>query len=308
MASSKTWFVIINPTSGNGKAKSLWPKIKQLLNEHDFEFVFEFTKSSIHTVDLVHKAVNQGFERFICVGGDGTIHNTVNGIMSQTKVPSSSIKVGVIPIGTGNDWVKTYHIPKDIKKAIRIIKKGIIRQQDVGKIELLDAQEQHVYFNNLAGVGFDGYVVSKVAKYKHFGALAYLIGALWGMFSFSNFRAEVFLGSDKIKTRSLMVLIGLCKYSGGGMQLTKFMDPADGLFDISIAKNFSKLDILLNMSKLFNGSIVKHTNVETYNTSIITVYCQDTLNMPFIQADGELIGTGNFKVSIIPQAFSFYTE
>ncbi|TJY34785.1 diacylglycerol/lipid kinase family protein [Pontimicrobium aquaticum] len=308
MSNSKKWFIIINPTSGNGKAKTLWPKIENQLNHERFQYVFHFTSSGLHNVELIHNAVNQGFNKIICIGGDGTIHNTVNGIMLQTISPTSSINVGVIPIGTGNDWVKTYNIPKDYKKAIDTIKNGTISQQDIGKIEFLDSQKEAVFFNNLAGVGFDGYVVSKVGKYKHFGALAYLIGAISGLFSFKNFDVEVVANSQKIKTKSLMVLIGLCKYSGGGMQLTEYTNPTDGLFDISIAKNFSKLDILKNLVKLFNGSIVKLKKVETFKTNTISVNCKNKLNIPFVQADGELIGTGGIKVQIIPKAFSFYTK
>ena len=308
MSSSIKWFVIINPTSGNGKAKKYWPKIQRLLISNGFNFEFQFTKSGNDNIELVHTAVNQGFNNIICVGGDGTIHNTVNGIMSQKTVASSSINVGIIPIGTGNDWVKTHAIPKHIKKAISIIKNEKIISQDIGKIEFLDSQKPPVFFNNLAGVGFDGYVVSKVGKYKHFGALAYLIGAVLGLFSFKNFKVDVIANSQRITTKSLMVLIGLCKYSGGGMQLTEYTNATNGLFDISIAKNFSKLDILKNLVKLFNGSIVKLKKVETLKTNTVTISCKSKLNIPFIQADGELIGTGDIKASIVPKAFSFYTK
>ena len=308
MTNSKKWFVIVNPTSGNGKAKTLWPKIQQILQSDDFNFEFEFTKSGKHNVDIVHYAVNQGFINIICVGGDGTLHNTINGIMSQTTITSSNINVGIIPIGTGNDWVKTHVIPKHINKAISIIKNGKTIRQDLGKIEFLNSRKKPVFFNNLAGVGFDGYVVSKVAKYKYFGALAYLIGAVLGLFSFKNFEVEVVANSQKVRTKSLMVLIGLCKYSGGGMQLTEYTNPTNGLFDISIAKNFNKLDVLKNLAKLFNGTIVKLKKVETLRTNTITVTCKNKSNIPFIQADGELIGIGDIKVSVIQKAFSFYTK
>ena len=300
--------MIINPTSGNGKSKTLWPKIQQLLENHGLGFEFEFTKSGKHNIDIIHNAVNQGFKNIICVGGDGTIHNTVNGIMSQTTVSTSSIHVGIIPIGTGNDWVKTYNIPKHLENAISVIKNGNITKQDIGKIEFLNSKKSPVFFNNLAGVGFDGYVVSKVGKYKYLGALAYLIGAVLGLFSFKNFDVEVVANSQKFKTKSLMVLIGLCKYSGGGMQLTESVNPTDGLFDISIAKNFSKLDILKNLVKLFNGSVVKLKKVETFKTNAITIKCKDKSNIPFVQADGELIEGGDIKVSIVPKAFSFYSK
>ncbi|WP_347923229.1 diacylglycerol kinase family protein [Pontimicrobium sp. SW4] len=308
MSNSNKWFVIINPTSGNGKAKKHWLKIKAKLENNEFEFDFQFTKSGTHNVKLVHFAVNKGFRNIICIGGDGTIHNTINGIMSQETVFYSNISVGVIPIGTGNDWVKTYNIPRNIDQAINIIKNGAIAQQDIGKIEFIDSKKLPVFFNNLAGIGFDGYVVSKVGKYKHFGALAYLIGAVLGLFSFKNFEVEVITNSQKMKTKSLMVLVGLCKYSGGGMQLTEYDSSFDGLFDVSVAKNFSKFEILKNIFKLFNGNIVNLNKVNSLKTSKITILCAKETTKPFIQADGELIGSESIKVSIIPKVFSFYAK
>jgi len=227
--------------------------------------------------------------------------------MSQDKVNPTNITVGVIPIGTGNDWVKTYGIPKDIETAIQIIKNGNTKEQDIGKIELLNQNMPPIYFNNLAGVGFDGFVVSKVGKYKHFGALSYLVGTVMGLFAFKNFEAEISLNAETITTKSLMILIGLCKYSGGGMQLTKTPYPSDGLFDITIAENFSKWDIVKNISKLFNGTIVNFKKVQTFKTKSITIKILQE-DKPFIQADGELIGKGDFKVSILQNAFSFYSK
>ena len=307
MTSIKKWFVVINPTSGNGAAKKLWPKIEQRLLTYQFDFEYAFTQYHKHSVKLIQKSINQGFINIISVGGDGTLHNIVNGIMSQDKVSPTNITIGVIPIGTGNDWVKTYDIPKDIETAIQIIKNGNTTEQDIGKIEFLNQVMPPVYFNNLAGVGFDGFVVSKAGKYKHFGAMAYLIGTVMGLFAFKNFETEISLNTEVITTKSLMILIGLCKYSGGGMQLTKTPHPSDGLFDITIAENFSKWDIVKNISKLFNGKIVNFKKVQTFKAESITIKILQE-DKPFIQADGELIGSGDFRITMLPNTFSFYSK
>jgi YegS/Rv2252/BmrU family lipid kinase len=307
MTSTKKWFVVINPTSGNGSAKKLWPKIEKLLLIYQFDFECAFTDYQKHSVELTQNAINKGFINIISVGGDGTLHNIVNGIMSQDKVAPSNITVGVVPIGTGNDWVKTYDIPKDIETAIQIIKNGNTKRQDIGKIELLNQNMPPVYFNNLAGVGFDGFVVSKVGKYKHFGALAYLIGTVMGLFAFKNFVVEICINTEPKTTKSLMILIGLCKYSGGGMQLTKTPHPSDGLFDITLAADFSKWDIVKNIPKLFNDNIVNYKKVQSFKAERVAVKILQE-DKPFIQADGELIGVGDFKVCILQNAFSFYCK
>lgn len=303
---SSSWFVIINPTSGNGSAKKQWPKIKQLLTKHRFNFEYAFTKYSKHSSELVQDAICNEITQIICIGGDGTLHNIVNGIMTQKKMASNKVCVGVIPIGTGNDWVKTHQIPKKIKLAVQRIKNKKIAQQDIGKIEFIDEEKAPVYFNNLAGVGFDGYVVSKVEKYKYIGALAYLYGAIISLFSFKNFESKVSVNSEIVSGKTLMILIGLCKYSGGGMQLTNYPNPFDGLFDISIAKDFSKLNIIQNVTKLFNGKISNYKKVKSIKSKDIKIEINQN-KLPFIQADGELIGSGNIKITLLPKAFSFYS-
>ena len=305
MIENQTWFVIINPTSGNGSSQRKWPKIQQLLLDYGFVFEFEFTKHPAHSIELLHESVNQGVSKIICVGGDGTIHNIVNGIMAQNVFQTSKINLGVIPIGTGNDWVKTYGISLDIEKAIQCIKNGDLKHQDVGKIELTNQEREPIYFNNLAGVGFDGYVVSKVQKYKKLGALAYIFGALMGMLSAKNFQSKTTFNSEVYSKKTLMILIGLCQYSGGGMQLTKEPNPSDGYFDISIAENFKGFDILKNLFALFSGKITNSKKIITAKTNQIKIEVIDK-TLPFIQADGELIGQGDFKCSIIPKALSFY--
>ncbi len=304
-ANSDSWFVIVNPTSGNGLAKKKWPIIERLLQQHEFSFNYAFTEFPGHSKELVQKATKQNIYNIICVGGDGTIHNIVNGIMEQTDVPSNNINVGVIPIGTGNDWVKSYKIPKDLERSIEIIKRGNKSIQDLGKIEFLTTNNRPVYFNNLAGIGFDGYVVSKVDKYKYLGAVAYIFGALISLLSFENFNSKVSVNSKKISGQTLMILVGLCKYSGGGMQLTETPNPFDGLFDVSIVENFSKIDVLKNMFKLFNGKINTVKRVQFLKTNAIKIYIEQS-ECPFIQADGELVGKGDINITLIPNAFSFY--
>lgn len=301
-----SWFVIINPTSGNGSSKKNWPKIKELLELDNFNFQHVFTSHSKHSIELVQQAIKQNIRNIICVGGDGTLHNIVNGIMAQNIVPSSQIKVGVIPIGTGNDWVKTFGISKDYKSAIKTIKNGTLIKQDIGKIVFENREIPTRYFNNLAGVGFDGFVVSKIAKYKHIGSLAYLYGAILSLFSFRNFESKVGVNDQIFIGKTLMILVGICKFSGGGMQLTKNPDPCDGLFDITIAKNLNKFEIIKNLLNLFNGKITNLKKVTTLKSKEVFIEINQEI-LPLIQADGELIGSGSFKVSLIPSALSFYT-
>lgn len=294
------WFVIINPTSGNGKSKKNIPKILFLLNKNDVAFKHVITTQANHEFELVQNAIKSGFRKIVSIGGDGTLHNIINGIMHQKEVDSSKIKIAVIPVGTGNDWVKTYGITTNINSCLSIIKEENTIYQDIGKINLTK-NNSVIYFNNLAGIGFDGYVVNLINKYKKLGSLSYLIGALIGFSTYKPIELEIVFNSKKIKVVTLMTLIGLCKYSGGGMQLTKNSNPTDGLLDITIIKNLGLGLVLLNILNLFNGKIVDHKKVNTYKTSEINVSILGNTTA-FIQADGELINSSNFNITLIPKA------
>ena len=298
---SKSWFIIANPIAGNQKFSKQWKEIQQLLNSKSIDYSFVFTQFSKHEIELVQNAIQQGFRNIISVGGDGTLHNIVNGIMMQRYVKSSDITIAVLPIGTGNDWIKTYNIPNNIKKAIDIISERKTILQDIGQIEI--ATGKISYFNNVAGLGYDGYIAKKLQELKRLGPISYLIAGIYGLLFYKKSIFKIAMNQIIIETTCLMTMVSICKFSGGGMQFSKKGDPSDGLFDITIIKNITLLDLILNIKKLYNGNIVAHPKVATYKTNKIIVDPQNS--KPFIQADGELIGTGTATFSLIEKGIHF---
>lgn len=297
------WFLIVNPTSGNGKSKKSWQHISTLLTNQGIRFSFAFTAYSKHESELVQQAIKNGFTKIISVGGDGTLHHIVNGIMSQNFVETNTIQLAVIPIGTGNDWVKTYNIPAKIEKSISIIKNKHTILQDIGVLKT--ENNALTYFNNVAGIGYDGYVVNKLKKLKRFGGIAYLLSGIAGLLFYKKSDFNIEVEGKVITEKCLMTIFGICKFSGGGMQFTKDVDPFDGFLDITIAKNFSLLDLVINLPKLYNGKIVNHKKVTTYKTKSIKVSPKSSSEKPFIQADGELINSGLVEVTIKEKAIQF---
>lgn len=296
-----SWFIIVNPIAGNLKFSTAWKKIQLLLDVRKINYSFAVTLYSRHEVELVQNAIQKGFRNIISVGGDGTLHHVVNGIMIQRYVKSSDITIGVIPLGTGNDWIKTYNIPNNIEKAIELIhyKKTIL--QDIG---VANTENNKVsYFNNVAGLGYDGYTVNKLKKMKSFGAVAYLLSGLAGFLFYKKTIFKINFNSKSIETNCLMTMVGVCKFSGGGMQFTKDVNTTDGLLDITIVKNLNIFDLISNIKKLYNGHIVHHKKVETYKTNLITVIPRTSKT--YIQADGELIGVGKVTFKIISKAINF---
>jgi len=297
---TNSWFVIANPVAGNRNFSKRWKEIQQLLKNKNLDYSFAFTQFSKHEIELVQNAIQKGFRNIISVGGDGTLHHVVNGIMTQRYVKTSDITIGVIPLGTGNDWIKTYNIPNSIKKAIEIISKKHIIVQDIGMLKTFNTI---TYYHNVAGLGYDGYIVSKLKALKKFGKISYVFAGIYGLLGYKKNVFKIIIDTKVIEEVCLMTVFGICKFSGGGMQFTEKVDTTDGLLDITIVKNLSFLDLILNIPKLYSGKIVHHKKVVTFKTNELSVIPQNANT--FIQADGELIGTGSVSVSIVKNALQF---
>ncbi|MEN8124738.1 MAG: diacylglycerol kinase family protein [Bacteroidota bacterium] len=298
----KKWFLILNPTSGNFKVKNKIDHLKDQFKKNDISIEFAITKYKKHDFELTQDALKKGFRKFICIGGDGTLHYVVNGIMQQNKVATHTIKIAVMPVGTGNDWVKTYGIPKNIKKVISIIKNEKTIEQDIGKIKI-EGIQQPFYFNNIAGIGFDGLVVKNHHKFKKIGSISYLLSTLFSYNKYKDNTIEIEFNKQKFTTSLFLLSVGICKYSGGGMQLTNYNDHQNGYFDITIIKEIDFNTILKSISKVFKGNIVNIKEFNFYKTNSLSINYKGY--KPYIQADGELLGKGNCTVNIINNALQF---
>ena len=296
-----SFFIFVNPSSGNTNFKKSWKTITHFLKLKNINFSYSFTEYRKHEVILVDKAIEQGYRNIISVGGDGTLHHVVNGIMKQRYIKTSKIKLGVIPLGTGNDWIKTYNIPNSIEKSIDIIKKNSTIFQDIGCITLQNGKKE--YFNNLGGIGYDGYVVKNLNYLKKIGSLAFLLSGLYSLFSYKKTKYSISIKNKTIQEKCLMIIFGICKYSGGGLRITENPNPTDGLLDITIVKDISFFDVLINLPKLYNGTIVHHKKVDNYKVKDVKII--NNYNS-IIEADGEIIGNDSLNVSIHDKAVQFF--
>ncbi|MDE7069157.1 MAG: acylglycerol kinase family protein, partial [Alistipes sp.] len=150
------WFVIVNPVAGNGRGLDHFPQISKLLRDAGIPSEPVFTEHKCHATELTVSAVKQGFRRIIAVGGDGTLHEVVNGLFIQQTVDPREVLLAVIAVGSGNDWIRTFGIPSRYADAIRAIREGKSFLQDVGMVCYEEAHyRQHLRMANVAGTGFD---------------------------------------------------------------------------------------------------------------------------------------------------------
>ena len=107
----RRWFVIVNPVAGGGRGLDHFPLISKLLRDAGIQTEPVFTEHKFHATELTVSAVKQGFRRIIAVGGDGTLHEVVNGLFIQQTVDPREVLLAVVAVGAGNDWIRTFGVP-----------------------------------------------------------------------------------------------------------------------------------------------------------------------------------------------------
>ena len=168
--SSVRWFVVVNPISGSGKGLDDFPLISKLLRDNGIRCESVFTEHKCHATELTVSAINSGYRHIIVVGGDGTLHEVVNGLFIQKSVEPSEVTIAVIAVGTGNDWIRMFGIPTRYSEAIRAIKEGYTFLQDVAAVEYEESMYRQVrYAANVAGVGFDAAVIESLQRMRNKG-------------------------------------------------------------------------------------------------------------------------------------------
>lgn len=302
--SDTSWIAVINPNAGGGKVAREWPVLSNLLKDKGFVFEEMFTTHRYHAVELVIYALKRGFRNFISVGGDGTLHEVVNGIFYQKEVPVDEVTLAVLPAGSANDWTRMYKIPKDYDRAVDTIIEGRTVRQDIARIEYSQAGVRNSrYMVNVAGIGLDANICYRcnIAKNKgDSGELAYVKAAFKALLGRTCTPAKVVVdGRSFFSGKMFSVAFGIGKYSGGGMMQVPDAVADDGLVNVMVAAKVSKIKFLLLFKSLFKGIIYKVKEVSHIMAKRVTVI---TRRPDRVEIDGEVVGTTPMTLEVIPQA------
>ncbi len=304
MGEINKWCFIVNPTAGGGRVKKQWPKIETVLSELDTSFDVLFSEKKMHVAELTMAAIEKGCRHIVAVGGDGTAHESINGIFQQTICPPDKITFCLLPIGTGNDWIKTHRIPKKFPKWIASFKKGKTVYQDIGFLFFHKNQKKEKrYFLNVAGFSYDGYVAKKAegVTATFFNSLFYLEMTARCLFKYKIPELTVLFDGQKKEGKTLTVNVGIGRYSGGGMQLVPHAKPSDGNLALTVAGKIKPLVVLLVSPLFYLGKIGWHPKVKFYKTKNIEIKSFDGEPI-WAEADGEFLGQVPAEIGIIPNA------
>lgn len=297
------WLVVINPNAGIKKGEKDWDKISRLLTDNGFDFHPVFTERRLHAMKLVGDFVQRGFRKIIVVGGDGTMNEVVNGIFKQKTVPTTDMMVGMISVGTGNDWIRTFNIPSEYMGAVEVLRRESNMLQDAGIVKYQDEHcEKSRYFINMAGLGFDGLVAQKTNRDKDLGRsnpLVYLKNLVSSLFAYKSAQTKVTVDGQEISDKIFSIGIGIGQYNGGGMQQAPGALPDDGLFDLTLIRDMKKLSIIASIRRLYNGTIGEHKRVTTLVGKHIRIESETPV---LLETDGESLGHSPFEFQIIPKS------
>ena len=302
------WYVIANPTAGKGMVRKRWPALQQRIAGVLPVGEFALSEYKGHAIELAQQAVEKGYRKILAVGGDGTNHEVANGIMMQQALPSREVTYALLPIGTGNDWIKTHGLPRPMDEALDVIRAGKTAFQDIGLIHYhKDGKPLQRYFLNVAGLAYDGYIgkKSEERRYATRNKLFYLMLVVSCLFEYELRRAIVEGGGRRIEGRFYTINLGICRYSGGGMQLAPHAIPDDGQFAVTTAGALSRAGVLLNTYRFYNGTIASHPKVEAFYAKSLEVKAAEGEPPTLLEADGEFLGETPARFSILPSALRF---
>lgn len=275
--------VILNPWSGRGRARKARARVERGMREAGAAFEIVETTGPGHALGLAREAADRGLARVIVAGGDGAIHEAANGLLQAAPAADGATRpaLGVIPLGTGNDFAKLLGVFKNPPEAAAArMARAETRVFDVGRA-------LGEYFNNVMGFGFDAEAVRQANKIRRLRGMAVYLAAIYR--TFVTFRAPV-LDVSSVEHREngpmMMLAAAIGVSAGGGFYLTPTADPADGLLDICAIRKVGLIRFLKAVPRVMKGTHVTLDEVSMFRTREVTVRCVE--HPLVLQLDGEL--------------------
>lgn len=292
--------VIVNPAAGAASCYRKWPHIQSLLRGGGLSFDFQYTESTGHAIELARQAAGDGYRLLVAVGGDGTVNEVANGVLSAKSPEATTL--GVVSTGTGNDFIRSLGIPKDYTGACQRLVGPRRLRIDAGLVEYhRNGQKCRRYFVNGAGVGFDAEVVEAVQRIpKRIGhTVPFVLGLLKTLPAYHNKDIKLSIDGRQESRRVLSVIVSNGAYFGGGMYVAPKAKVDDRRLDVLTIGDVGKLELLQVFPRVYKGTHVTHPKVRMERAERVDIESKGRI---LLQADGELLGEGPVRFQIVPSA------
>lgn len=300
--------VIINPKSGKKAYRKQRLYLFRLLQGRKIPFTYKVTRYAAHATELARELVEQGYDELLVLGGDGTLSEVIDGIMSSSVEDKSKIVFGLMPRGTGNDWGRYWGLNRKYKRSLEVFfDKGHKQSVDVGCLTLKrgEKEEKH-YFINSVGFGIDALTCKKAQTMKYyFGShqYSYFFALLAALFSHKAVAMRLHTDEGLTLTDPMFTMnIGNGPFSGGGIRQNPAADPTDGYFNAMFAIKPTFRQIMQAIPKLFNGRLGEIEFIKSFTAREVRL---ETDDYTVFEKDGIVVDAcGPYTVSIIPHALT----
>ena len=289
------WILIMNPAAATETAGNNWPEAEKVFKEAGLEYEPRYTQHAGHAMELASEAAAQGFRKFIAAGGDGTVHEVMTGLLrysDEAKVGMGEFTLAVLPLGTGNDWIRTPEIPSDVKEAAQCIVRGNIGKEDVVRLTFANG----VYcMANIGGFGVDANIcinTNNLKKKGHKGGFLYSLVAPYSFLSKKFYPVEVVLDGETAYSGKLFTaVIGNGVYRGGGLKQTEAGSSwNDGLLEVSIMPAMNHIKGLMTSLHMLKDDFAAQPVIISKRFKKMTVTPLGA-KADFVEVDGEIPGT-----------------
>jgi diacylglycerol kinase (ATP) len=294
-----------------------WPKVKAVLDSGGLPHDVTITERPGHGTDAARAAIDDGCTFVVAVGGDGTVHEVVNGMLGDEGPRNPAAVLGVVAAGSGCDFVKTFGLPQDpAEAAVHLLGDNLWGKIDVGRVRFTtrDGAQAVRWFANIAEAGIGAEVVDAASRMPRFlGASVYRLAALKTIATFKAPSATLSLhgrttrgkhGEDETlqditnEGRFSLLVVANGQFFGGGMRVAPRAVPGDGLLDVQISHG-PKAESVKAMQKMFNGSHLPSPYIKEFLATTVRIDGDEPV---LIEADGEVLGTSPATFEIVPAA------
>ncbi|MGH2750189.1 MAG: diacylglycerol/lipid kinase family protein [Actinomycetota bacterium] len=280
--------LVCNLNAGRGAVGKCLPEVERLLVERGLEYEVVRTEGRGHATLLTKEALERGRQLIVAVGGDGTIHEVVNGLIEDDKATNPEAKLGVVAAGTGSDFIKTFGIPSSPSHAVVHLDGDEFFPIDIGKITFTENGSEVVrYFANVAEAGLGARVVERAARLpRFFGPTVYFFAFWLTIARHKPARVKVDLMTRTYEGEMNNMVIANGQFFGGGMKIAPKAAPTDGVLDFQI-EHASKRDAIAVMPKVYKGQHVPHPKILEAKRVQASIESEPPL---LLEADGEVLG------------------
>ncbi len=303
MTLSKIAF-IVNPHAGNGSTRLNWSYIEAVARNRLGHFETYMTQKPGDAVRFAEDAVAKDAGLLVCVGGDGTLNEVINGIMMHEESIRSTVMLGFVPNGTGCDFARTLLIPQNVEHAIDTIGGGNARAIDLGRLSFRDhrGHESSRYFHNITSFGLGGEVAQRVnGTTKAFGPfISFMWATLISIFLYGKKRIRIRIDNGFEQEFTVWnVAVANGRYHGGGMWVAPNASLYDGLLNITVIGDLTLPEVFLNLPKLYNGRIYDIDKVTLLTGKKIEALSDQKV---LLDVDGEQPGMMPIVIHMVPGA------